>query len=192
MKKSILKIAEVLETFQRIGLWLSAFMVGLSVLMVTIETLNRPLNLLKVCFAEEMTGYALSFITLVAGSEAIRRGEFIRLYIFVKRLPEKIQLISLSFSYTIGLVVLLIYLSESLVMVRESWALGAVSQTQFKVPLWLPQSFIAIGLLMMVSQVILKIIRSINITLQWESIKEEAQKKLSSTEGAGNIDYLVQ
>ena len=191
MKRGLLKLVELLESIQRIGLWISSFMVGMSVLLVTAETLNRPANLIRVSFAEEMTGYALGFITLVAGSEAIRRGEFIRLYIFVKGLREKIQLIGLCISYMIGLVMLVIYLAECLVMVKESWAYGAVSNTLFKTPLWLPQGFVAIGLLMMVLQVILKIVRSMRLSLKWDDIKEEAEKKLWSTEGAGNIDFLV-
>ena len=191
MRAVLAGVVKVIERLQVIGLWISSFMVGISVLLVTAETLNRPTNIIRVSFAEEMTGYALVFISLVAGSEAIRRGDFIRLYIFVKGLKEKIQLIGLALSYVIGLGMLTVFFLESLVMVKESLAYHAISATVFKTPLWVPQMFIVVGLAMMIIQVILKLVRSVVLSIRWEEIGEETKKRCWTIEESGNVDSLV-
>jgi C4-dicarboxylate transporter DctQ subunit len=157
-------IRDVEKTVEKIciaGLWVASGVVIISVLLIMAETSNRLFYFVNISFAEELTGYALLFISLLAGAEAIRRGNFIRLYALTRRLPLRLQHLILAISFGIGFLVLSVYLRECITLVQESLSYHAISHTVLKTPLWIPQIVIIVGLGMMLLQVTVGVIRNV-------------------------------
>lgn len=155
------KLYALIEKISSIGMWAAAAMVAVSVLLIVAETGNRIFFFANVSFAEEFTGYSLLFVCMMAAASAVKKGDFIRLYILTKRLSPRLQHISLAVSFGIGSVVLCIYLYEALVLIQESLLYSAISNTVFKTPLWIPQIFIVIGGTCMLLQIVAEMSRNI-------------------------------
>lgn len=155
-------------------MWAASVMVAVSVLLIVTETANRIFFFARLSFAEEFTGYSLLFICMMAAAGAVKNGDFIRLYIFTKKLSHRLQHIILAASFGIGAVVLFIYVIEALILVKESIQYGAISNTVFKTPLWVPQSFIVIGGVFMLLQIIAEMIRNVYLAIvSQQSVKIE-------------------
>ena len=153
--KSVLQTtAKTIDKIATAGEIIGAAIVVISTLVINLAVFDRMAHVIGVGFGEELSSYTLAYIIFFAGAMALKKGDFVRLYFLTKRLSSKYQNILSVLSFVIGLIVLSLYMQATIGMINESLTYAAVSPTALRVPLWIPQIGIAIGLAMMLLQVI--------------------------------------
>lgn len=128
----------------------SGLLSGLCIVVITLLLLAQIVGRLCgfiVPSAEDFAGYALAASTFLGLAYTFREGGHIRVTLLIERfspLPRKIQegtILVLSFC-------LLCYLSYACsYMVYESYIYDEVSYGYIPVPLWIPQTTVAIGVI---------------------------------------------
>ena len=94
----------------------------------------------------EMAGYLLAASSFLALAHAFRRGAHIQVNLLLSRLPEAPRRILEVCSLALALALTAFFSWHTLLMVLDSWRFGEVSYGIVAIPLWLPQSFMFLGL----------------------------------------------
>lgn len=93
---------------------------------------------------EEIAGWLVVGLVMLAVPEAQRRGENIGVDLVVDKFPSLRRVVYLFGFGTVGVTAYL-FLDQGVAMIRFSHLLGLVSNTLPKVPLWMVQSLVPIG-----------------------------------------------
>ena len=95
---------------------------------------------------EDFSGFFLAAATFLALPYTFRSGTHIRVTILVNLLKGKAQRFDLGFSLFVFISIIAYGSYYAIAFVYESWSFHELSQGYIPVPLWIPQSFMAIGL----------------------------------------------
>lgn len=106
--------------------------------------------------SDEIARYILVAVVCLGLAYALKAGSHVRTTVVVGRLPEHIRRKLELPTYIIGLVFVIVWAWSMLSLAIRDYVRGTTSWSALEVPLWIPESFAAIGfiifLLLMVSQ----------------------------------------
>jgi TRAP-type C4-dicarboxylate transport system permease small subunit len=136
--------ARVLDPVYRLCIVLAALaLVGLGVcivLQITARFVDVP-----VLWASDVAGYALVATTFLAMAPALRHGVHIRVNFVLNATPPRARSLLDLWSYAIGFGFAAYGAWWAIVQVIESWRFGDLSTGLVAFPLWIPQTFMAVG-----------------------------------------------
>lgn len=95
--------------------------------------------------ATEFAGYAMASASFLAFANALNRGSHIRVSILLNVLSARSQRIMNIWCFGIGTAVMWYFVYYAQRFVYWSWKFGEISQGQDKTPLWIPQSVMLTG-----------------------------------------------
>lgn len=129
----------------RLAEFLAALM-GLFILLVILaQVVGRYLGLV-VPSALEMAGFATAGLIFLGLAPTLRAGGHIRVGLLWRRLPPKPRRLAEALSLGLGLLAAFYASLQMWLRVGESYRYGDLAPGLLPLPLWLPQSFLALGL----------------------------------------------
>lgn len=97
----------------------------------------------------ELAGFFLAAASFLALAHALREGTHIRVSLVLQRLPPAARHLAEIWCLAVGTVLAGYFAWYTVRLVQESWHYGDVSPGMLPVPLWLPQSAMAAGLVVL-------------------------------------------
>lgn len=138
-----------LNLADRVGLravWIGGALLLASASLVSIDVTIRKLFGLSVGGADEISGYAFAIGVAWAFPFALLRRANVRIDALYQHMPARVAAI-LDLVALIALAVFVTVLTRyAWEVVAGSWNLGALSNSQLKMPLWIPQGLWFLGL----------------------------------------------
>ena len=121
-----------------------------AVLLVTADILLRNLTRTGFPWANEVSEYALFFITVLTAPWLLRRGQHIRLDLLLAALPDRLAWAMEIVADLVGFAVCVVLVRYSLIMTWDSWRLNSITIKNLVFPEWwtlapLPVCFILLA-----------------------------------------------
>ena len=121
-----------------------------AVLLVTADILLRNLTRTGFPWANEVSEYALFFITVLTAPWLLRRGQHIRLDLLLAALPARLAWAMEIVADLVGFAVCVALVRYSLIMTWDSWRLNSITIKNLVFPEWwtlapLPVCFILLA-----------------------------------------------
>ncbi len=126
-----------------------AVVVLLMMLIVTYSVINRYVLGTPITWTDELSGYLVVALVMLGAAEALRRGDHISVDLVTSRLNEKWQHIAAIFGNIMVLVVAVALLISGKETLEYSINFDILSVGYLEVPMWIPQSFLILGALML-------------------------------------------
>lgn len=138
----------------------AGIIVFLMTILITVDVIGRKIGH-STGVAQELSGYGLVFITLMALAYTLRAGEHINIDLVTSRLPQTVQkwLKVVTSVIAVGFCIWLIWHTTGDVI--DSYIGKSVSRTLLHTPMWPLQLFVPLGLSLFVLAVLSEIIRTI-------------------------------
>lgn len=127
--------------------------VGMSLLVVVDVVLRNAIGQ-STLIASEYSGYALAAMTYLSLAFTFREGAHIRISFIHDRLPPAIRRAAEVLLAMFASVVVFIGVLSVWEMVTTSFERGTIAYTVARTPLWIPQGFVLIGLVLLLVQLI--------------------------------------
>lgn len=105
-------------------------------------------------FAEEYTAYGLIFMTFVPLAWTLKEKGHISIDIFVDRMPDSVSRWVKVATGVVSLAVVYVMFYYALKLSLVSLQKGLLANTYMLTPLWIPQTFIAVGLFLFLVEII--------------------------------------
>ncbi|GAA5338328.1 TRAP transporter small permease [Thermus antranikianii] len=138
-------LEKALEGLYRLSEFLAALM-GLFILLVILaQVAGRYLGFV-VPSALEMAGFATAGLIFLGLAPTLRAGGHIQMRLLLRRLPPKTRRPLETFALGLGFLTTLYASVQTWLRVAESFRYGDLAPGLLPLPLWLPQSFLAVGL----------------------------------------------
>ncbi len=129
--------------------WVAAAVgAGVVLLMMSVvgySVVNRYLLGTPVTWTDELSGYLVVALVMLGTAEALRRGEHISVDLITSRLGERGQRIAEVWGNIMVLVVAAALLISGMETIEYSVNFGILSEGYLEVPMWIPQSFLILG-----------------------------------------------
>ena len=122
--------------------------------------------------APQYAGYAMAAASFLAFAHALNRGSHIRVSLLVNAVPEAARRWLDLWGFAIGAAVMWYFVWFAQRFVFWSWKFNEVSQGQDATPLWIPQSAMLIG------AVILAVALTDNLLTLWFTREHKIQRDL--------------
>jgi TRAP-type mannitol/chloroaromatic compound transport system permease small subunit len=128
------------------AVWIGGALLLAAALLVSVDVTIRKLFRLSVGGADELSGYAFAIGVAWAFPFALLRRANVRIDALYQHMPARVAA-ALDLLALIALAVFVTVLTRyAWEVVAGSWRLGALSNSQLKVPLWIPQGLWFLGL----------------------------------------------
>ncbi len=128
------------------AVWIGGALLLASATLVSVDVTIRKLFHLSVGGADEISGYAFAIGVAWAFPFALLRRANVRIDALYQHMPARVAAL-LDLVALIALAVFVTVLTRyAWEVVAGSWRLGALSNSQLKVPLWIPQGLWFLGL----------------------------------------------
>ena len=142
----------VTRTLDRVYLgmgYLCGTMFLLLALWITYQVIARKFDVIMAPGMDLFSGYTMAMATTWAFSYALRSGSHVRIDVLLPFMATKVRWVA--DQAALGSLVFFIGVTswKTWVMVLKSYDIGAVTNTYPLVPLWIPQTFVAIGFSML-------------------------------------------
>ena len=134
----------VIDPLSRLALLLSAMCLVLMTVIVFAQITLRYLGIGFV-WGSNVAGYALVAATFLAMAPTLRRDLHVRVGLVLTRVPERVRFALEVWSYVVGLFFTIYAARWCIIQVIQSYQFGDVSIGIVAFPLWIPQTFMAIG-----------------------------------------------
>jgi TRAP-type C4-dicarboxylate transport system permease small subunit len=132
-----------------VGVALAALCVAFTALLVIAQIVGRLAGVL-VPSVPEVAGFMLGATIFLALPATMRRGEHIRIDLFLPHLPAFLRL-ALEIGYRLVGALLMIFLTYQLsLLAYDSWYFGDRSAGLVGIPVWIAQAAMTVGSLLMV------------------------------------------
>lgn len=95
--------------------------------------------------APDYAGYAMAAASFLAFASALNKGAHIRVSIVLNMLPKRARWVMEIWCFGIGTAIMWYFVFYAQKFVYWSWKFKDISQGQDKTPLWIPQSLMLIG-----------------------------------------------
>ncbi|CUH41996.1 TRAP transporter small permease [Ruegeria atlantica] len=95
--------------------------------------------------APDYAGYAMAAASFLAFANALNRGSHIRVSILLNAVPDRVRRILEIWCFSVGAAVMWYFCWYAYRFVYWSWKFNDISQGQDKTALWIPQSAMLIG-----------------------------------------------
>ncbi|WP_119309971.1 TRAP transporter small permease [Cohaesibacter haloalkalitolerans] len=137
---------------------ISAVLIALMTLLIIVEICLRFFSL-STFMADTLVGYGVAATTFLAAAWALEHGAMIRVTALTGVLPSFGKWIAEVFCLVATEAILLFLVQYQWNTVFKYWARGTVGQHYIKIPLWIPESFFLIGLVLLALQVLVRLLR---------------------------------
>ena len=95
--------------------------------------------------APDYAGYAMAAASFLAFANALNRGSHIRVSILLNAVPKSVRRVFEIWCFAIGAAVMWYFVYYCVRFVYWSWKFNDISQGQDKTPLWIPQTAMLVG-----------------------------------------------
>ena len=135
---------KALDTFYNAAGYLAAFfMVGI-LLMVLASVVGRLVGF-NLRGSDAYAGYCMAAASFLALAHTLKRGEHIRVTLFLERFGGRFKRPLELWSHVAGVFFCAVLALYSVRLVWQSWAFHDISQGNDATPLWIPQIGMALG-----------------------------------------------
>lgn len=121
-------------------------------LILTYEVFCRYFFSAPTIWAQETSGYLYMWTMLAAASYTLQVRKHVHVDLVVDRLPARPKLIIEAMTSTIGAIFCGIVSVQAYEMIAATVRFGKVSATPLRVPLWIPQSALLMGFVLLTLQ----------------------------------------
>ena len=133
-------------------------------------------------FVEEWTGYLTVLVAYFMAADALMAGSHVTVDLVTRRISsEKVRQILDVITSFVGLILILYFLRESISFMMDAWGSRQRSNFPSETLLWIPRSFVPIGLSVLALTLLMRL---------WGTIRVLTQgKKGSELEAAQEVDH---
>ncbi|RTZ48060.1 TRAP transporter small permease [Candidimonas sp. SYP-B2681] len=131
---------------------LSGILAGVSLVAIAVLTLAQIVgrNLgLQIRDADVFAGIAMAASAFLAMPSTLRSGKYIRITLLLSQMDRKSQRLAEGWCLLFGLVLVGAFAYFSVILVVQSYQFGDVSAGLLGIPLWIPQSLMATGAILL-------------------------------------------
>jgi TRAP-type C4-dicarboxylate transport system permease small subunit len=142
-------LSTALDIAQSIALVVGGLMIVAMMALMNVEIFARSGFGVSTQIADEFVGYFFTVATMLCFVPALREGRFLMVESVVRRLPWRLQAVFHGMASLIGAGVSLVLASSTYQLAATSLAFGTVSLQAFQTPLFIPQSVMPIGFVLL-------------------------------------------
>jgi C4-dicarboxylate transporter, DctQ subunit len=121
-------------------------------LILTYEVVCRYLFNAPTIWAQEISIYLYMWTMLAAASYTLQKGKHVHVDLLVERLPARAQALLAIAMSSVGFVFCAIVAVQAYEMIAATVHFGKASATPLRVPLWIPQSALLMGFVLLTFQ----------------------------------------
>ena len=144
-RQALLSLAIMMEWPIRIAGVLSSLLIFVSFCLMIFAIFQRYFLNTPLKWGDEMLGYLLVAIVMSGVAEALRRGDHVAIDLLTSFFGIKIQALLTYLSYTAVLAFAVIFGISADEVVRFSYGFGSYSPGYLEAPMWIPQSTMIAG-----------------------------------------------
>ena len=174
--KFLINVARIIERMSDISGFIAAILTVATFILVLIEVAARAIFNVSTLIADEYTTYFFVGLTYLGLSYILRRDGHIRVKILFSKLSKKKQTVLDLLCCIIAVFLLIFFSIYSFLFFIESYKSKMTAPTPIETPLFLPQSVIFIGLILLLLQFVSRIIHDIDEIVS-ASENHQIQKK---------------
>jgi len=179
----ILKMTnEIIGKLALIGALLAGVGVICMMILVGLDVVLRNLMNISIMISDEISGYLLVAFIFFGVTFAMRTGALLRIDFIYSKMRGYFKHIVDIILYVVTLAYTLILLKYSFIFVQNSFNFKTTSNSMLRVPMWIPQSVIVIGLFVLALQISISLIASILTLFKEDNV---LQSILSNEEDDG-------
>jgi TRAP-type C4-dicarboxylate transport system permease small subunit len=155
------RLERALKGLCQAGAFLSAVFMALTVALIVLEIFVRGVFNLSTMVASEYSGYFLVSIVCFGLAYTLYHRAHIRITIFWDRFSDVWKRRVDIGAGILSAAITGFGLYYAILLVYDTYSLGMTADTMVETPLWIPQTAIPIGLLMLLLQLVYLILRSL-------------------------------
>lgn len=144
-RQALLSLAIMMEWPIRIAGVLSSLLIFVSFCLMIFAIFQRYFLNTPLKWGDEMLGYLLVAIVMSGVAEALRRGDHVAIDLLTSFFGIKVQAFLTYLSYTAVLAFAVIFGISADEVVRFSYGFGSYSPGYLEAPMWIPQSTMIAG-----------------------------------------------
>ena len=144
-RQALLSLAIMMEWPIRIAGVLSSLLIFVSFCLMIFAIFQRYFLNTPLKWGDEMLGYLLVAIVMSGVAEALRRGDHVAIDLLTSFFGIKIRALLTYLSYTAVLAFAVIFGISADEVVRFSYGFGSFSPGYLEAPMWIPQSTMIAG-----------------------------------------------
>jgi TRAP-type C4-dicarboxylate transport system permease small subunit len=114
-----------------------------------------------ITWTDELSGYLVVLLVMLGVGEALRRGDHINVDLLIARMGPAGRRWSAVWGMAAVIAVGVVLLISGIEAVRFSYAMGMLSEGYLEVPMWIPQSAILLGAVMLLASAGTAMIRAL-------------------------------
>lgn len=174
MEKSSGMLAWVDRASALLGAVAALGMAAMFLLMIA-EIFARGVLESSLGFTWELSGYLMGIVVFLGAAHALRAGSHVRIMILLETVPRGVAK-WVDVLATAGGALIVAYILKALhLLAWTSYVRGTVSSTPERIPLFIPQSLLCLGALMLLLQLLARLVTLLR--------RPAAQVERSSTQG---------
>lgn len=151
-------ISSLSSGFLRMSMWGTFAMMLLIIVDITLRGIFNTSMLI----AEEVSAYLFVFVVYFGLAETLKKGRHVKVELITGRIPHKVRRCLNPILAVLALGTLGIVLWRTIIMVCRSYSWGTRIPGPLDTPVYVPQSILVIGILLLILQYIVQIIKEIN------------------------------
>ena len=144
-RQALLSLAIMMEWPIRIAGVLSSLLIFVSFCLMIFAIFQRYFLNTPLKWGDEMLGYLLVAIVMSGVAEALRRGDHVAIDLLTSFFGIKVRALFTYLSYTAVLAFAVIFGMSADEVVRFSYGFGSFSPGYLEAPMWIPQSTMIAG-----------------------------------------------
>ena len=144
-------LERIVRAIARLALGLSAAALLASLATIVYSVVRRYVFNAPVAWSDELVGYLLVASVMLAAADALLGGEHIAVDIVTERLAPRGKRIAFLFGLVAVAATAVLLVVEGVGTVRFSLMVGQRSNGELALPLWIPQSLVPIGALLLLA-----------------------------------------
>jgi len=115
--------------------------------------------------ADVLVGYGVAAITFLAMAWALEQGTMIRVQIITQRLGVKGRWLAEAFAIVSSWLLLALLATHQWTTLARAWTRETMSQHYIQVPLWIPEAFFFVGLMLLLLHLVVRFLRLLAVGL---------------------------
>ncbi len=149
-----------LNSLYRVSFWFGASCIAMICLLVVCQVFLNLVDRLSTLLTgsaigltipsyADFTGFLLAAASFLSLAHTLREGEHIRVVLLISRLPGKLHNLIEIWCIGLGLAISLYFAWYTAKLIHESYSYHDLSSGMIAVPLWIPQSAMFLGLIIL-------------------------------------------
>jgi len=149
------------DALGRIEAWVSALTLGFAATLIGVAVVLRYVFAYSVSAFDELTRYAVILGTFVAASRLLHQNGHVTVDVLLVMLPERARLMLRTIAYICGAAFCLALIWYGWRMVELSMMMDSRSISNLRIPMWIPQSAVLLGALLLLVRFVQKVVRGV-------------------------------